>query len=424
MNDNPLIAPVRSSTEWYTGIGIAESVADLVSGIKNGDWLDIGLGGLTTGLEALSIVADPLGSVASNVLSFVIEHVAPLKAMLDDLAGNADAVAAQAATWQRISGAVGEARTAFERESAADTAGWTGRAADAYRARAADTAALLGAAAQGADGLGSATELAGLVVAVVRETVRDLIADLVGRLVVWAVEALTVVGLPVVAVQAATAAAKWGARIAQLVKNLVRTLQKLVPLLRRLKDLFAKIGRKLDELGGGGGKKPPKDPDTPPGSSGDPFDDLPEVEREKLIDELVRDSNPNFPLSRENAEAILRGGPPGTTPEVAGPGGEGADVVFRDANGEVVGRREAKASDGTYASFNSELTHATKQVQRNGEVWFQVPPGTDAQTWVRRWQGQRPGAGLDKYTDVTLVVRDSNGVEVGRYNLGDRLPPR
>ncbi|MEU5695063.1 hypothetical protein [Actinosynnema sp. NPDC020468] len=424
MTDNPLVAPVKPSTEWYTGIGIAEAVSDLVDGIKSGSWLDVELGALTTGLEALSIVVDPLGSVASNLLSFVMEHVAPLKRVLDDLAGHADAVAAQAATWKRISVAVGEVRTAFQRESVADTAGWSGQAAEAYRARAADTAALLGAAAEGADGLASAVELAGLLVAVVRENVRDTIADLVGRLVVWAVEAMTVAGAIVVAVQAATATAKWGARIAQLVKNLVRALGKLVPLLRRLKELFARIGKKLDELARRGRTKPSRDPHKPPGSAGDPFDSLPEVERERLVGELLGDSNPNFPLTRQNAEAMLRGGPPGTRPEVAGPGGEGADVVFRDADGEIVGRREAKASDGTYASFNSELTHATKQVRRNGEVWFQVPAGTDAETWVRRWQGQRPGAGLDKYTDVTLVVRDVNGREVGRYTLGNRLPPR
>ena len=87
MNDNPLVAQEQDSTQGHTGIGIAESVTDLVQGIQSGNWVDIGLGGLTTGLEALSIVMDPIGSVASNLVSFVIEHVEPLQDALDKLAG-------------------------------------------------------------------------------------------------------------------------------------------------------------------------------------------------------------------------------------------------------------------------------------------------------------------------------------------------
>lgn len=274
-----MIAPVEDSTEWYTGVGIAESVADLVQGIESGNWVDITLGSTTTALEALSIVMDPVGSVASGLVSFVIEHVRPLQDVLDALAGDADAVASQSKTWQNIARVVGEEQTVYQREAAADTAGWTGQAGDAYRTRAADTAALMSAAATAASGLGSAIELAGLVVAAVRETVRDLIADLVGRLVVWAAEALTVVAAPAVAAQAATAAAKWAARIAQLIKQLVRTMQNLMPLLRRLGDVFRQIRKKLDDFrnrsrdadtsGDGSGDKPPDDPHDTPGTPGD-----------------------------------------------------------------------------------------------------------------------------------------------------------
>ncbi|MEU3621311.1 hypothetical protein BS329_08110 [Amycolatopsis coloradensis] len=271
MTDNPLVAPVEDSTEWYTGIGIAESVGDLVQGIESGNWVDIGLGAVTTGLEALSIAMDPIGSVASNLVSFIIEHVEPLQDALDKLAGNADVVASQAQTWQNIAKAVREEGTAYGTEATTDTESWVGKAGDAYRIRAATTATLIDAAAQAADGLGSAVRMAGMVVGVVRETVRDLIADLVGRLVVWAAEALTIVGAPAAAAQAATAAAKWSARIAQIIKKLVRTLQNLVPLLRKLKELLDQIRKKMDDLrkGGGGGNKPPKDPKKPTGHGGD-----------------------------------------------------------------------------------------------------------------------------------------------------------
>ncbi|RZS29535.1 hypothetical protein EV193_12020 [Herbihabitans rhizosphaerae] len=419
--ENPLVAKEKDSTTWYTGIGIAESVDDLVQGIKSGNWIDIGLGALTTGLEALSIYMDPIGSVASNLISFIIEHFGPLQDALDKLAGNADAVAAHAQTWKNISKAVAQAKADYEREAKADTAGWKGAAADAYRRRAADTAALMDAGAKAADGLGSAVEMAGMVVGVVRETVRDLIADLVGRGIVWAAEALTVVGAPLAAKQAAVAAAKWAARIAQIIKKLIRTLQNLIPLLRKLKKLFEDIRKKMDELfGGGGDKPPPKDRDGDGIPDEDPFDNLPPHERDALINQLIRDSNPDFPLTRANAEAMLRGGPPGTTPTVAGPGGEGGDIQFKNERGEVVERREAKATDGTFNTFDTHLRKATGQIQNKGEVWFQVPDGATPDQWLARWQGRRTDEQLGKYADVDVVFRDASGREIGRYNLGQR----
>jgi YD repeat-containing protein len=282
---NPMIADVEDSTEWYTGIGIAESVADLVQGIESGNWVDIALGGLTTGLEALSIAMDPIGSMASNLVSFVIEHVGPLQDALDALAGDADAVAAQSKTWKNIASTVGREHTAYIQEAVADTASWTGRAGDAYRTRAVDTAALMSAAATAASGLGSAIEMAGVVVGVVRETVRDLIADLVGRLTVWAAEALTIIGAPAAAAQAATAAAKWAARIAQVIKQLVRTLQNLMPLLRRLGDLFKQIRKKLDDFRG-------KGPDQDGKDGKDRYESDPaEAGRDRLIDEVQQNGH-------------------------------------------------------------------------------------------------------------------------------------
>ena len=138
-----------------------------------------------------------------------------------------------------------------------------------------------------------------MVVGVVRETVRDLIADLVGRLVVWAAEALTIIGAPAAAAQAATAAAKWAARIAQIIKQLVRTLQNLMPLLRRLGDLFEQIRKKMDDLRGkgGGGDKPPDDPNKPPDSTGGGGDHT----------QPSRDPDPNLRYSRQAFDHGLSG---------------------------------------------------------------------------------------------------------------------
>ncbi|MFJ6676401.1 hypothetical protein ACIQMJ_35315 [Actinosynnema sp. NPDC091369] len=247
---NPLIAPVQDSTRWYSGIGVAESAADVKSGIESGSWIDIGLGVAGVGLEALSFVVDPLGSLFSAGVSWLIEHVKPLSDALDWLAGNADLVASHAQTWKNVAKAVGEVRDDYARDVAADTAGWQGAAGDAYRAAAGRTTDVLGGASTAADGFGSAVEMAGVVVAVVREVVRDLIADLVGRLIAWALEVAFTLGLatPVVAAQASAAVARWGAKIGDILKKLVRTIGKLIPLLRKLGDVFDKVRKVLDDL--------------------------------------------------------------------------------------------------------------------------------------------------------------------------------
>jgi uncharacterized membrane protein required for colicin V production len=61
--------------------------------------------------------------------------------------------------------------------------------------------------------MAAATEGAGGLVELTREIVRDLIADLAARVIVWAVEAIFVVTIPVIASQIAAAVVKWAGRI-------------------------------------------------------------------------------------------------------------------------------------------------------------------------------------------------------------------
>lgn len=245
---NPLVAEERDSTTAITGIGIAESAIDVTNGIQSGNWVEIGIGTAGAGLEALSIAMDPAGALLSAGVAWLMEHVEPLSQILDQLAGNADAVASHAATWRNVAQAVGEVAADFGPVVAADTAGWTGSASDAYRTRGADLTNLLFAASTASGGVGTAVEMAGMIVGVVREVVRDLIADLVGRLIAWAAEVAFTLGLatPVVVAQATSAIAKWAARIAEIVRQLIRTINNLLPLLRHLDEVFASIRRADD----------------------------------------------------------------------------------------------------------------------------------------------------------------------------------
>src|SRR5690349_23671139 len=99
MSTNPLVAPTRDSTTWYTGLGMVEDAAQITNGIQNNSWVDGTLGGVGASLDMLSLAIDPLGTLVAWGVSWLMEHVKPFKDALDWLAGSADQVAAHAATW-------------------------------------------------------------------------------------------------------------------------------------------------------------------------------------------------------------------------------------------------------------------------------------------------------------------------------------
>src|SRR5919202_5592076 len=104
---NPLVAQPKDTTTAVTGIGIAESAQDLAHGISNGDWVEAGLGAVGVGLEVLSMVIDPIGTLAAYGVSWLIEHVRPLKEALDWFAGDPPVIRSFSQTWENVATEVG-----------------------------------------------------------------------------------------------------------------------------------------------------------------------------------------------------------------------------------------------------------------------------------------------------------------------------
>ncbi|WP_410641434.1 hypothetical protein [Amycolatopsis sp. lyj-346] len=255
---NPLVADAKQDPDgpgaftagngdygWAGGIGIAESSMDAFNGIKDGDWVSGGLGMLSLAGEVAGAAIDPFGYLMSSVASFLMEHVQPLKDMLDSVAGNPPVIQSYADTWGNVSKALGERKTDFDNAVKNGTTGWTGAGADAYRKFAAEHSDALSGAATVAGAIGTVTMIMGQVVSFVREMVRQLIADLVGKLIAWVMETVFSLGFgtPVVVAQASVAIAKWGKKIGELLKKLTDTIRKVSPLLSKLVDLFEKIAK-------------------------------------------------------------------------------------------------------------------------------------------------------------------------------------
>ncbi|WP_162830089.1 DUF6531 domain-containing protein [Amycolatopsis palatopharyngis] len=266
---NPLVAQAQSTTTGYTGIGIAESAVDLASGISDGSWVAVGLGAVGVGLEVLSMVVDPIGTLASYGVSWLIEHVQPLKEALDWLAGDPPVIQSFSETWANVAAEVSAVAGDLGNEVNTGTAGWSGEAADAYRQASAEQADAIAGAATLSEGISVGVMIMGEVVAAVREIVRDLVGELVGKLITWALEAAGTLGFatPLIAVQATAAISKAINKIADLIRNLVKTISNVSPLIRRVIDkldeiiqALAKLARKFSP---GGGTTPSSTPNTP-----------------------------------------------------------------------------------------------------------------------------------------------------------------
>jgi RHS repeat-associated protein len=248
---NPLVAQAQSQTTAVTGIGIAESASDLANGVKDGSWVEFGMGALGVGMEALSMVMDPIGTLAQYGASWLIEHVQPLKEALDWLAGDPPVIQSYSDTWANVAKEVGAVAGDLSNEAKNGTAGWTGDGGDAYRQHVAEQTDAIAGASTLADGISTGVMVMGQVVAMVRETVRDLVAELVGKLISWVLEEACTLGFatPLVAVQATTAITNTISKVSDLVRKLIKTIGNVSPKIRKIVDKLGEIIEKLSKLG-------------------------------------------------------------------------------------------------------------------------------------------------------------------------------
>ncbi|MBB5858268.1 RHS repeat-associated core domain-containing protein [Amycolatopsis umgeniensis] len=269
---NPLVAPVQDSTTAVSGIPLLEGATELKTAIESKDWAGVAMGAVGTALDALTMAMDPVGAVFAAGVGWLIEHVGPLKEALNALTGNADEIAAQSETWTNIAKELGSVSAELVDLVEKDLQSWHGDAADAYRKQAENTATLIASAQKGSEGAASGVKTAGEVVAAVRTLVRDIIAELVGHLISWALQVVFTLGIGMtwVVPQVVAAVAKTASKIASVTTKLVKALKALAPLLKKAGTLFDDAGKALKGIRGGKPKAPPKpkDIDSSKGSPG------------------------------------------------------------------------------------------------------------------------------------------------------------
>jgi hypothetical protein len=197
-----------------------------------------------------SAAVDPFGWLASSTAAFLMDHVRPLREILQSLTIDPAAITSYAQDWDDLAASLRATRQSLHRSVATDTASWHGVAADAYRRKAAEHADAIGATAVLAEAISSVVLTMRRVVELVREEIRRLVTELVRMLVSWVEEAVFSFGLalPFVAAQAATEIANWAPKINNQLDGLNDTMWRVEPAIGALTDVFTEITERLGVL--------------------------------------------------------------------------------------------------------------------------------------------------------------------------------
>jgi uncharacterized phage infection (PIP) family protein YhgE len=222
------------------GAGIFSDAASTLTDARNGDWGNLAMDVGTDALDLLGAAMDPLGTLASAGVGWLIEHISFLKDGLDKLAGKPEAVTAKAVTWTNISKSLTETAESYEQQAKKVQQSFSDCAsAEAYQRTAESYVSVLRGAASHAGDASTAMNVGAALVGTERGLIRDLISSFVGELIVKALAAL---------------AASWctfGGTIAAFIAD---TVVEGGVLAEKISTRITKIVEKLESLAKGAGK--------------------------------------------------------------------------------------------------------------------------------------------------------------------------
>ncbi|GGU24388.1 WXG100 family type VII secretion target [Nocardioides albus] len=239
MSGNELIVAKQDSETWATALGPIESLVGVADAAGRGDWVEASIMGVATALETLGAIADPAGALISAGIGWVIEHMRPFPDWMDQLAGDPDQIRAFADSWRNVSGRIDDCAANFWRSADLAAADWDGMAVSAYRAAVRAQMEVIQGFAKVTDGVAAMVDLAGSIVAGVRELVRDALSQLIGYGISKAAQILSVALAPKAIAEIVAKVAEWAAKIGNFVKGLIRSIRALNG---TLDDIMGAIG--------------------------------------------------------------------------------------------------------------------------------------------------------------------------------------
>ncbi len=260
------------------GAGFFDSAFALKRATNEGDALSITMASIGMGIEILGMVLDPIGSLLTAGIGWLMEHVVIFRWPLDFLLGDPKGIEAAKEAIYEEGKTVKQWSEDHKQSTSKLLETWKGDAAEAFRSDMEGVAEQLDALAGYLNLAGKQMGIAGAIIGAVRGIVRDIIAMtlagiLKAAIVAVALAPVTFGGSIIAAITSimatvGVAIAKIAKQIADIAKRLAEMLKILAKTRGAADDVVKmKLSGNIDKIKVpvGGGKKPPPEP-APPGT--------------------------------------------------------------------------------------------------------------------------------------------------------------
>lgn|GEM_PF-955440 len=248
----PAKATVASPEEGspLSGLGLIEDGQDIAEAMESDSWVAQSLAGFGTAMDMQQLVSDPIQTLMSWGIAWLLDHMSPLNKWLNDLTGDPGEVQGFAGTWASIGETLQSNSSDLARSLVSDLEGQEGAGISAYTALQSDIAQHIELAGTCSNAMSTALGVASTIVQVVHDLVRDAIADIVSAIAEKAAELAISCGTlaPKVIKDVVSLALEWAGKLRKYVDDLLSSSKKLSKLsddlsnmLTRLKDALANI---------------------------------------------------------------------------------------------------------------------------------------------------------------------------------------
>ena len=163
------------------GLKMIDGAADSASAFSRGDWIEGTINGVSAALDVVGMILNPLGTACSMVINWIMEHCGPLQDWLDELLGDPGVIKAGVQTWSNVGDHMSGIGPDYRSLVDTDTGGFSGLSMDAYRSAAGGMVHVFDALSKVAYGVSAGVEVAGGLLAGVRDFIQGLFSDLVGN---------------------------------------------------------------------------------------------------------------------------------------------------------------------------------------------------------------------------------------------------
>ncbi|GAA3844193.1 hypothetical protein GCM10022243_08240 [Saccharothrix violaceirubra] len=238
----------------FAGAGPVETffqTLDAFSRVDEADFAELGMNAAAFGLDLLGTLIDPLGSLATAGIGWLIEHLSFLREPLDWLAGNGDKIKAAVGQWNKAAAELDRVAQAQHDAISTQVAGWEQGAADKFRASQGQLVGETLGMSRTCLAVAEKIATAGTVTAAIRGMIRDLIAMFVWEVIRNAVIALASSWITLggsLAAFAAWAVGRGAVVLGKVTAQIAKLMRFITRLMGKIKGLFGSLGDMLRNL--------------------------------------------------------------------------------------------------------------------------------------------------------------------------------